>query len=229
MEAKFRKKLSDYDYLVMFDLATCSTGACVWDLAKARPIFTKNLVTTGKTGNRAGELWDELDRFFVDFTIKVGLNSFDRVLVYRELCPIQQGRFTTAKTLISLGKSHAVLDLFLRERNIDYYDLSGVSPSTTHAHFRSLVGIGAKEKVSKEDVRDYLVREYRIDPSTGLDETDAIFIAKTFVERFWNKEIDEETKNVKRHMKTLKSPSAIAACQARIEELNSLKNGRKEE
>ena len=223
MEVKFKKKLSDYDYLVMFDLATGSTGVCAWNLASARPAFTENLTTTGKTGNRAGELWDELDRFFMDFASKLGLEDFGRVIVHRELCPIQQGRFTTAKTLISLGKSHAVLDLYLREKGLDYYDLDGVSPSTTHAHFRGLAGLGPKDKVTKEMVRDYLVSEYGIDPRTGLDETDSVFLAKTFVERFWDKEIDEEKRNVRRHIKTLKAPAAIAKATEGLAFLDSLK------
>jgi len=223
MEAKFRKKLSEYDYLVIFDLATRSTGACVWDLRKGEPLYTENLITTGKTGNRARELWDALDRFFVHLACKFGLVYSSKILVHRELCPIQQGKFTTAKTLISLGKSHAVLDLYLEERAIDYYDLEGISPSTAHAYFRRLAGLDARDKVEKEDIRDYLVREYGIDPSTGLDETDAIFLAKTFVDVFWDKQIDEEIKERRKHRKGLKAPAAIAAVDAEIERLRSLK------
>ena len=219
MEIKFTKKLSDYDWLVMFDLATKSTGVCVWDLKNGRPAFTYNIVTTGNTGNRAKELWDGLDRFFVNFMLK----GNPKVLVHRELCPVQQGRFTTAKTLISLGKSHAVLDLYLAENGFDYYDLEGVSPSTTHAYFRRLNGLGAKDKVEKEDVRAYLVKEYGMDPKLCLDESDAAFLAKTFVDVFWNQKIDEEIKERKRHRKTLKAPSAIAAVDAQIEGLGSLK------
>lgn len=223
MEAKFRKKLSEYDYLVIFDLATRSTGACVWDLRKGKPLYTENLLTTGKTGNRAKELWDALDSFFVHLACRLGAIYPSRILVHRELCPIQQGKFTTAKTLISLGKSHAVLDLFLEEWAIDYYDLDGISPSTTHAYFRKLAGLDARAKVEKEDIRDYLVREYGIDPSTGLDETDAMFLAKTFVEVFWDRQIDEEIKEKRKHRKGLKAPSAIAAVDSEIERLRSLK------
>lgn len=222
METKFTKKLSDYDYVVMFDLATRSTGVCVWNVAESRPEYTENLVTTGRTGNRAKELMDELDGFFVRFLSRPGVSK-ERILVHRELCPIQQGRFTTAKTLISLGKSHAVLDLYLAEHGYDYYDLDGVSPSTTHAHFRHLAGLDPRAKVEKEDVRRYLASEYGIDPSLGLDESDAIFLAKTFVERFWNSEIDEECREVRRHIKTLKSPKAIEAQKERIAFLSGLK------
>lgn len=221
MEIKFTKKLSDYDCVVMFDLATRSTGVCVWDVKTSRPLYTENIVTTGKTGNRADELLHALDDFFVRFFRKYDANT--KVLVHRELCPIQQGRFTTAKTLISLGKSHAVLDIYLAEHGYDYYDLAGVSPSTTHAHFRHLMGLDSRAKVEKEDVRKYLVSEYGIDPDLGLDESDAIFLAKTFVERFWNAELDEECREVKRHMKTLKSPKAIEAQRERIDFLSGLK------
>lgn len=228
MEIKYTKKLSNYDWVVMFDLATKSTGVCVWDIKKEKPAFTYNIVTTGNTGNRAKELWDELDRFFVHFTKKVGLNDYSKVLVYRELCPIQQGKFTTAKTLISLGKSHAVLDLYLAEKNLDYYDLEGISPSTTHAYFRRLNGLGPKDKVEKEDVRAYLAREYGIDSKLCLDESDAVFLAKTFVDIFWDQKIDEEIKERKRHRKTLKAPSAIAAVDAEIERLLGFKRQKEE-
>ena len=228
MEIKYAKKLIEYSYLVMFDLATRSTGVCVWDLKKERPAFTYNIVTTGNTGNRAKELWDELDRFFVYFTKKLGLDNYSEVLVYRELCPIQQGRFTTAKTLISLGKSHAVLDLYLAENNLDYYDLEGISPSTTHAYFRRLNDLEPKDKVEKEDVRAYLAQEYEIDPKLCLDESDAVFLAKTFVDVFWNQKIDEEIKEKKRHRKTLKAPSAIAAVDAEIDRLKGLKKQKEE-
>lgn len=222
MEIKFTKKLSDYDYIVMFDLATRSTGVCVWNVKAQRPEYTENIVTSGKTDNRAAELLKALDDFFVRFLHVTGAAK-DRVLVYRELCPIQQGRFTTAKTLISLGKSHAVLDIYLAEHGYDYYDLEGVSPSTTHAYFRRLSGLDSRAKVEKEDIRRYLVSEYRIDPNLGLDESDAIFLAKTFVERFWNAGIDEECREIRRHIKTLKSPRAIEAQKERINFLSGLK------
>ena len=223
MEIKFTKKLSDYDWLVMFDLATKSTGVCVWDIKGNRPRLTHNIVTTGNTGNRAKELWDGLDRFFVGFKLK----GDPKVLVHRELCPVQQGRFTTAKTLISLGKSHAVLDLYLAENGFDYYDLEGVSPSTAHAYFRRLNGLGVRNKVEKEDVRAYLAAAYGMDPKLCLDESDAAFLAKTFVDVFWDQKIDEEIKERKRHMKALKAPAAIEKCRAEIEALASLKeNGR---
>lgn len=228
MEIKYTKKLIEYSYLVMFDLATRSTGVCVWDLKKEKPAFTYNIVTTGNTGNRAKELWDELDRFFVYFTKKLGLDNYSEVLVYRELCPIQQGRFTTAKTLISLGKSHAVLDLYLAENNLDYYDLEGISPSTTHAYFRRLNDLEPKDKVEKEDVRAYLAQEYGIDSKICLDESDAVFLAKTFVDVFWNQKLDEEIKEKKRHRKTLKAPSAIAAVDAEIDRLKGLKKQKEE-
>lgn len=228
MEIKFEKKLSDYDYLVMFDLATRSTGVCVWSLPEGKPLWTTNITTTGKTGNRARELWDGLDRFFLDFSDKLGEGAFPKTLVHRELCPVQQGRFTTAKTLISLGKAHAILDLYLSEKGLDYYDLEGVSPSTTHSYFRRLRGLGPKDKVEKEDVRAYLAEEVGIDPALGLDESDAMFLAKTFQEVYWDKQLDEEIKEKKKHRKTLKAPAALASVDREIERLKSLKRKKEE-
>ena len=224
MEAKFTKKLSDYRYLIMFDLASKSTGVCIWDIAEGKPVATTRIVVDGRTGNRARELWDGLDGFFVLFALKHGAWQ-KNAIVYRELCPIQQGRFTTAKTLIALGKAHAVLDLYLAENGWDYYDLEGVSPSTTHAFFRRLRGLSPKDKVEKEDIRAYLAEEYGMDPDLNLDESDAAFLAKTFAECFWDQKIDEEMREERRHIRGLKAPAAIKAGRERLEYLASLKVG----
>ena len=225
MEAKFRKKLSDYKYLVMFDLASKTTGVCIWDVTHGKPVASTAIVVPDRVDNRARGLWDALDDFFVRFALPLGVSQ-ENAIVHRELCPLQQGRFTTAKTLIALGKAHAVLDLYLAEKGWDYYDLDGVSPSTTHAFFRRIRGLTPKDKVEKEDMRSYLAEEYGIDPRIGLDESDAIFLAKTFAESFWDKELDDEMRNERRHIKGLKAPAAIRAGRERLEFLASLKIGK---
>jgi hypothetical protein len=136
---------------------------------------------------------------------------------------MQQGRFTTAKTLIALGKAHASLDIYLEEKGLDYYDLLGVAPATTHSYFRKIKGLPPSAKVEKTDVRDYLISEYGVGEGLTLDETDAVFLAKTFVEVFWNKDLDEAIREKKRHMKTLKAANAIERTKGEIEALSALK------
>lgn len=222
MEIKFKKKLSDYDYVVMFDLASKISGVCVWDIAKGRPILTRKLVVRDGEANKAAGLISQIDGFFMNLTDQLGIPDLSKVLVYRELCPVQQGRFTTAKTLIALGKAHAVLDIYLAEKGLDYYDLMGVAPATTHSYYRKLRGLPSTEKVEKTDIRDYLISEYGIEGDLSLDETDAVFLAKTFVDVFWNKELREEIKERKKHMKALKAVNAIEKVKDEISFLSSL-------
>ena len=220
MEIKFKKKLSDYDFLVMFDLATKNTGVCIWDIKNAKPIETQTLVTSNSSWSMAIGLWDTLDGFFMDLIKKYKPNG---LLVYREAAPYAQGKFTTSKTLVALGKAHAVLDLAIHKYGLDTFDESGISPMTTHAHYRRLKNLPSTAKVTKEDLRDYLKEKYGLVPKTGLDETDAAFLCVTFVESFWDKTIDEEVKAEKRHRKTLKAAKAIETSDARIAELKSMK------
>ena len=224
MEIKFTKKLSDYDYLVMFDLASKVSGVCVWNLKTGQPEYTERLVVKDSEMNKAAALVDRIDDFFVRLKVRLGDTDLNNVLVYRELCPMQQGKFTTAKTLIALGKAHAVLDIYLAGKGLDYYDLMGVAPATTHSYYRKLKGLGAGDKVEKTDIRDYLISEYGISKDLTLDETDAIFLSKTFVEVFWDKEIDEAVREAKRHLKTLKASNAKERVNKEIEFLKSLKN-----
>ena len=222
-KVKFINKLSCYKYLIMFDLASRVSGVCVWNLKEKRPEYTTVIKVSDTEDNKSADLMDKLRIFFMDFQKKTEGKWVGFTLIARELCPMQQGKFTTAKTLIALGKAHAVLDCFIANKGLEYYDLEGVAPATTHAYFRKLKGLPAGAKVEKEDVRDYLVAEYGIDPKTTLDETDAIFLAKTFQDVFWDKELDEEIKEKKRHMKALKSPAAIRKVQDEIERLKTLK------
>lgn len=222
-KAKFSKKLSQYKYLIMFDLASKVSGVCVWDLEEKKPAFTSVIKVPDAEENKAAYLMAELRGFLVHFNDRLGSGWIGKTLIARELCPMQQGKFTTAKTLIALGKAHAVLDCFIAEQSVDYYDLEGVAPATTHAYFRKLKGLPAGEKVEKEDVRDYLVAEYGIDSKTTLDESDAIFLSKTFQDVFWDKELEGEIKEKKRHMKALKAPVAIRRVQDEIDRLKALK------
>lgn len=226
MEIKFVKKLSEYDYLVMFDLASKVTGVCVWNLKEGRPEYTERLVVKDGEYNKAAALINQIDGFFMRLKERLGSEDLSKVLVYRELCPMQQGRFTTAKTLIALGKAHAVLDIYLAGMKLDYFDLMGVAPATTHAYYRKLKGLGPSDKVEKADIRDYLVSEYGIPSDLTLDETDAIFLSKTFVDVFWDKEMDEAIRERKRHIKALKSANAIDKAKMEIEFLQSLKHVR---
>lgn len=218
MEIKYQKQLCSYKYLVMFDLASNITGVCLWDISLHRPARTDVIKTSGKF--KTISLYDSIAQYFSDL-FSSGICASD-VLVYKEAMPTQlRGGASTIQTFISLAKSHAVLNLYLLQNNIDFYDDVGVYPASTKAYFKRL-NPSFESTVTKEDVRDYVSSLYNLS-CLSLDESDAVFLAMTFVDVKWDNDIGEAIREIKRHKKTLVSPSAKNEQDKKILVLSSLK------
>lgn len=222
MEIKFRKKIGSYKYLIMFDLASKITGVCVWNIEKGEPMCTSVINVKGDGELPFAELKAKINNFFDEFDKEFGLKN---CFVSKEMMPTQiHGGSSTVQTFVALAKSHAILDVCCYERGIPCYDYKGVAPATTHAYYRHLKELTPKDKVTKEMVRDYLYEIFSKQmKTTTLDETDAVFLAKTLCEVKWDNDIDEKIRKEKRHRKTLKAAHAIAAVDAEIERLKNLK------
>lgn len=220
MYIKFHKTLKNYKYLVMFDLASKITGVCLWNLGSNCPEQT-TIIRVDKTEHSSTvELYNQLKIYFDELSKKVPLKD---ILVYKEAMPIQAGKFTTIQTLMALAKSHAILDLFLYQYNIDSYDNIGVYPASTRAYFKRVCPLPEGQHEEKTDINNYVINKYHL-ASLSLDESDAVFLAETFIQSKWNKDIDEEIREIKRHKKTLKATHAIIACDEKIGFLLNLKN-----
>ena len=217
MEIKYLKSLKEYKYLIMFDLASKITGVCVFDLSRNCPLFTKVIKITSKEEPFVHELYNLIGSFFCELYEQHGIKLEDCV-VSKEMPPSQAGRFTTIQTFMALAKSHAVLDLYCAERNVDVYDYVGVAPITAHCYFKKIMGLDSKSKVEKTDIRKYVSELYNISNLT-LDESDAVFLAKTLIDLKWNNDLDEKIKELKRHKKGLKLSAAISKVDKEIEEL----------
>ena len=199
MEIKFKDKIDTFDYLIMFDLASKITGVCVWDIKEKSPYYTRVIRVKEGTELPFADLKEKINDFFDEVDKIIGLK---RCFVSKEMMPTQiHGGSSTVQTFVALAKSHAILDVCCYER-----------------------GMGAKDKVTKEMVKDYL---YELFPTqmqtTTLDETDAVFLAKTLCEVKWNNDVDERVREEKRHRKTLKAAHAIDAVDKEIERLKDLK------
>lgn len=221
MEVKCKSKLTNFKYLVMFDLASKITGVCVWDIQAQQPIFTQVVKVNTSSELPAAELRKEIANFFLHL-FQLGYKKSE-ILVSKERMPTQMhGGASTIQTFLALARSHAVLDVFLYENEYATYDYVGVSPSTTHAYYKRLVG--EKDiKVTKEMIRDYLIQHFSGCKNLSLDESDAVFLAKTLCDVKWDADLQDEIRNQKKHKKTLKSSAAIEKIDQHIEFLNSLK------
>ena len=140
MKIQFKKTLSAYKYLVMFDLASRISGVCLWDIQHHTPIKTHVITVASTCETKTQQLYLEIEKYFIQLR-EEGIEWKD-ILVYQEAMPTQvHGGSSTIQTFIALAKSHAVLDLFLANNNIDFYDDIGVYPASTHAHFRHLCNL----------------------------------------------------------------------------------------
>lgn len=224
MEIKFKKKITDFKYLLMFDLASKNTGVCLWDIEKEKPVLTTTLKVTGKVELPAAELLDLIIRFVNSLTIQIGPFDINKLLVVKEAMPTQlRGGSSTVQTFIALARSHCTLDTIMYQNKIAMYDYVGIYPITWHNYFKKIANLGKEDKVTKELVHDYVVQKYHLDPGLSLDESDAVFMCETFVTIKWNNDLKERITEVKRHRKSLKAPHAIKLCDEEIGRLNDLK------
>ena len=152
MEIKFKDKIDTYDYLIMIDLASKITGVCVWDIKKKSPYYTRVIRVKDGTELPFADLKEKINDFFDEVDKIIGLK---RCFVSKEMMPTQiHGGSSTVQTFVALAKSHAILDVCCYERGIACYDYKGVAPATTHAYYKHIKELGAKDKVTKEMVKD---------------------------------------------------------------------------
>lgn len=210
MKIQFKNSLGDYDYLLMFDLASRKTGVCLWDISTATPVWTTIIEVRGEKETPSEELYVLLDRLMDQLRDK-GISPSTDVLIGKEAMPTQiRGASSTVQTFLALARSHAILDLYAAQNDIDVYDYVGVYPISTHAYLKKLVEIPEGRKVQKQDIKDYVVTTYGVADDLSFDEYDAIFLAQTLVRVKWNKDINEEIRALRRRRKELKSASRVS-------------------
>lgn len=220
MQVKFLKSIYKYKYLVMFDLASKTTGVCLYNIKDKTVKETQIIHVSGNTDSNFYELYQLIGNYFYHLQNDFNIDLRD-ILVYKEAMPTQlRGSASTVQTFIALAKSHATLELYLYSNNIDIYDNIGIYPISTHAYLKKLNDWDNKHKVEKKDIQNYVYDKYKLDLTS--DEADAVFLAQTFLEIKYNKDINEEIKEIKKHMKILKSENGRKNCQDKIDFLFSL-------
>lgn len=215
---QFNKKLDEISYIVGFDLALYRTGVCLYDVKKQKFINYQEIEVRKNSENPILDLYNKIKEYFKN--VKLLLNSRN-IMVVREALPQQCGIHSTINTLQQLAKAHAILDLCIAQNlGVDEYNESGVHTVSVKAFFRS----EAVPKPQKEDIRRALVDYYNIDNNLLTDNiSDAMAVVHILVHQKWNKDIDEEIKNIKKEIKKLKRQNAIEGKNQEIERLKGLK------
>ena len=222
---KFQKPLSDYKYILSFDLAKKVSGYSLLDLQK-NEILLAGIIDTGKMSSN-DFIWDyfycQVTRIIDRCLEKIGENNRDALLVTKEQLPIQNGRFSTISTLQSLAQVHAVFDLAVFQSDVAVYDDLGVHSVAVKAYFKKVLNIATPQK---EDIAKYVYQKYKSYDFSNLplDVTDSIGVTLTLVNKKWNSDIQTEITGLKREIKSAKAQNKKNRLQEEIKRLDSLRS-----
>ena len=216
MYLHFQKNLNDFKYVVCFDLAKYETGISIICTSPQEIVLTKQLSVKPSSEAPMFNFYTQMKQFIDDTIVPLGL---EKVLFLREKQPSGHGNTTTIATLQSLAGVHAVLDILAGQYGVYEYE-DGIHASSVKAWARQVTNL---EKPQKEDIAHYL---FGLFPNLqganiSLDVTDSIALYMCLVTMKWNKDLKEILKEENKHLKSLKSASAINKQTEKIKQLSS--------
>jgi len=186
------KDLRNKDYIISIDLALAKSGWSVYDLK------TKKIIDYGIFVTKPNKLMGERLRT-IHGEIRKIQKMYPNYHIIKETMPLQNA-FTTIKTLQGLAMSHAIA-LLLSPLADD------VHPLSIKSVVRKYMGADSKTKTSKDEVRYAMNEIYGLDIKDN-DISDSIGVLYTFKIKF-DKEIDEDIKQIRKKIKTLSTQTAI--------------------
>ena len=220
---KFFKKISDYSYVLSFDIAKKVSGYSLYDIDNDCVVLA-GIVDTSK--HSEDFIWDYFYNQIIKIIDKckelVGPENEAAIFVTKERLPSQNGRFSTIETLQGLAQAHAVFDLAVCHSCTEVYDYEGIHATSVKAYFKKLINC---EKPQKEDIANYLQRLYpNFDFSKyPFDVTDSLGVTLTLLGKKWDSDIIEKVRELKKERKSAKTKAKITKLESEIEALEALK------
>ena len=213
---KFKKPLSEIDYIISFDLALYKTGISLYNIKQKSIVRTDKIEVSHTDEMPVATLYTKLKGYLTSAVEKYG----NLLMIVKEAMPAQAGKFTTIATLQTLAKAHAALDIAVAKVDgVDFYDETGVHAVSVKALFKT----EENPKPTKTDIKKAVCIYYGLEVGDLTDdESDSIAVIYTLVKKKWNADINEEIKRIKKEIKGLKQERAIEAHQKRIEELQGM-------
>lgn len=227
MEVKFERRMSEYNYILSFDIAKHKSGFALIDIVHDKLVCYGLIVTDSNNQMPWLEFYDKVFGVIDGVRREFG----DKFFVVKERLPNQGGPRSSIAALQELAKAHAVFDLVVALTGVDYYDFDGVAAVSEKAYYKGKYGI---EKPSKEDIFNCIKQEFPelekydakdyTNPEWSLDISDAIAVIQTLRFRKWDADLDLEIREQKKALKKLKRVRDIKEREAHISYLQSLKN-----
>ena len=217
---KFNQKITDFQYILSFDIAKNISGYSLTDIVNNK-IICAGIIDTKKS--KLDFVWD----YFYTTILEIinscaNIVSDGKLLITKERLPNQNGKFSTIDTLQGLAQAHSIFDLAVHRSGHQFYDYDGVHSVSVKSYFKTLTGL---EKPQKEDISEYIQKKYKdfnFD-EYPLDVTDSVAVAITLVEKKYNSDIDERIKMVKKEIKNAKAKAKINKLNEEIVFLQHLK------
>ena len=217
---KFNKKITDYQYVLSFDIAKHITGYSLLDIYNNKIIYA-GIIDTKKS--KLDFIWDYFYNSIYDVINKCSSIICDsNLFIVKERLPNQNGKFSTIDTLQGLAQAHSIFDLAVHRSGHQFYDYDGVHSASVKSYFKTLTGL---EKPQKEDISEYIKKKYSdFDfEEYPLDVTDSIAVSITLLEKKYNNDIDEKIKMINKEIKKSKLKSKIDKLNEEIVFLKNLK------
>lgn len=213
---KFKKKLTDFDYIIGIDLALYHTGVSVYDIKKSAIIATYRLDQKNSQEDlilHSYEMWN-------DFIKNELVKKYPKSFLVKEAMPMQAGFKSSIGALFGLKGIHTILDLVCMQNNIAVYDEVGVHSISVKSLFKT----AENKKPTKTDIGNSLKKIYDLSGLELTDDiTDSIAVIYCLLNKKWTQDICDNIKELKKHKKTLSSSSAIQKIDEEIQELEQLK------
>ena len=216
---KYNYDLSNYDYVLSFDLAKQKTGWALVNIKSNRVEMSGIIILNEKVDSVWLDIYDKIV-VVLDDVKKHCQNLEKKFFVLKEKLPNQAGRFTTIASLQGLAQVHAIWELACEKSEVEVYDFDGVHSVSVKAFFKRRYEV---EKPQKEDIAKLVCENYCFNiGDSPLDITDAIACVQTLVEYKWNEDIKDKIKELKKEQKSYKTDKKKNQIAEEIQRLERL-------
>ena len=118
---KYNYDLSNYDYVLSFDLAKQKTGWALVNIKSNRVEMSGMIILNEKVDSVWLDIYDKVVVVLDD--VKKYCQSLDKnFFVLKEKLPNQAGKFTTIASLQGLAQVHAICELACEKSEAEVYD-----------------------------------------------------------------------------------------------------------
>lgn len=211
------KQLQDYSYIIGLDLALYHTGISVYKIDEEKFVEYEEILFNPTDKEKQQTPVSILYFNLMKEKLEYYKNKFPNSFLVKEQQPLQCGFKSTISTLMGLNMAHTIISILCYNLFIDEYDDKGIHSISVKALHKT----DSILKPTKIDIMNDICREYDIDNKTLTDNiSDSMAVVDCLIKKTWNAKIQEQNKELKKHLKTLTRESSKEELKIKIEKNN---------